>query len=153
MKNIASDYLLFQLDSQNYAFPLNSVFTVIPSQSITELESSIDFFCGIIDYHGEILPVINLRKKFRLNDSEMKISDRFIIAETDNGKIGFIVDAVDEIISVIPEEITESTTIFNGLSYVRLVNLETGIVMLHDPEKILTEPDYIEMKRVLDAHN
>ncbi|MEN6619162.1 MAG: chemotaxis protein CheW [Rikenellaceae bacterium] len=144
--------LCFVIDSQKYALPLDSVEVVIRSQAITVLESSVASFCGIIDFHGEIIPVISLRKRFGLADHTIRITDRFIIVKLDNKKAGIIADDVGDIIYIQSDQIIESSEIFKGLRYIRILNRENGIILIYDMNSIFNEEEEIELLRLSELY-
>lgn len=153
MENFTSEYLCFVIDGQSYALPLDSIEVVIRAQTITELENKAPFFHGIIDLHGEIVPIISLRKRFNLDEVQIRLTDRFIIINLKKFKVGINVDQVTDIIKVSPDEVIESTEIYRGLRYMKILNRESGIVFIYDMDSILDKDEEIELQRVLESFN
>jgi len=152
MEKYTSEFLCFVIDEQYYALPLESIDVVIRAQTITELENKAPFFHGIIDLHGVIVPIISLRKRFSLEEINVKLTDRFIIINSENRRVGIIVDEVANIITVAPEEILESSEIYSGLRYLKIINRENGIVFIYDLNSLLDKNEEVELQKILDSY-
>ncbi|MFA6334903.1 MAG: chemotaxis protein CheW [Bacteroidales bacterium] len=153
MKNNSSEFLCFVVENQRFALPLNRVDIVIRSQAVTRLENNIDFLCGVIDLHGDIIPIISLRKRFRLTETDIDITDRFIIVDAGSRRVGIIAEQVDDIITIPNDELKESTEIFNGLRYIRIFSQENGIVLIYDIDSIIDKNEEIELQKVWQSLN
>lgn len=153
MKNNSSEFLCFVVENQRFALPLNRVDIVIRSQAVTRLENNIDFLCGVIDLHGDIIPIISLRKRLRLTETVIDITDRFIIVDTGSRRVGIIAEQVDDIITIPNDELKESTEIFNGLRYIRIFSQENGIVLIYDIDSIIDKNEEIELQKVWQSLN
>jgi chemotaxis signal transduction protein len=64
-----------------------------------------------------------------------------------------IVDEVTNIIKVSAEELVESSEIFCGLRYIRILNSESGIVLIYDLDSIIDDKEEIELQRLLESYN
>jgi len=80
--NDSSSLLVFRLDDQRYAFFLSIVVEVVRAVEITPLPSAPDIILGIINVRGTVVPVVNLRTRFRLPERNLEPDDRIIIART-----------------------------------------------------------------------
>jgi len=152
MEKYTSEFLCFIIDEQCYALPLESIEVVIRAQTITEMENKSPFLHGIIDLHGVIVPIISLRKRFSIQEAKIRLTDRFIIINTGKRSLGIIVDEVTNIITVAPEEILESSEIFNGLRYMKVVASESGFIFIYDLNSLLDNNEEIELKKILDSY-
>lgn len=152
MNNSSSEILCFIIDGQKFALPLNAIDIVIRSQAITHLENTLSFLCGVIDLHGEIIPIISLRKKFHMTEADIKITDRFIIVNTEKRKVGIIAEQVEDIIQVQEDQVKESTDLFRGLRHIRVLNREDGMVLIYDIESIIDKDEEIGLQQVLSSY-
>lgn len=94
-------YVGFNLDGKSYALHISTVERIVRAVEITPLPKIPDIILGIINNKGQIIPVINIRKHFHLREREVALSDQFIIANTPNLTIAFVVDAVNDVIEYI----------------------------------------------------
>src|SRR5262245_7366526 len=72
-------YLIFKLEGHQYTLPLSKVDRVVSAVYVTPLPKASEVVLGIINIQGQVIPVINLRKRFRLSEREVEPSDQFII--------------------------------------------------------------------------
>ena len=137
MSNKGTEILCFTLDEQRFAVPLYSVERVLRAQAVTVVPDSPEFICGVIDYHGEVIAVINLRRRFNLQSRPeellVELNDRFIIAKTLSGKLALIVDEVEGVL--IPDEMDlyEAKQVFpkidTGLKLVNILREDKGCLL------------------------
>lgn len=97
------DYLIFKLAEKDYAIPLLQVKEVIEMQETTFVPGYPAYFKGILNLRGEITSVIDLGHKLEVNKDAK--SAKAIIVLNSNPLIGFMVDSVESVISLLAEEI------------------------------------------------
>ena len=113
-----------------------------------------DFVMGTINYHGDFLPVVNLRKIFLLPQRDLELSDQLILATTQKSKVALWVDAVNEIAELTDDEITKTDTILMDISYMdSLFKLRDGIVLIHELDKFLTAEHTAKLDAALLQRN
>ncbi len=106
VKSEICQFVIFQLGSEYFCIDLLSVREIIRLTGITKIPESPPFVEGVITIRGEIVPVIDLRKRFDFKVEETGHKDnRIMIVEADNHIIGFIVDAVREVLRIELSEI------------------------------------------------
>ncbi len=91
-------YLMFQLDNRTYALPLESVQRVLRVVDIVPVPDSPPVMEGVINLHGDIVPVFNLRRWFKLPETPIRLNDRLILVQTGETMAAFLVDAVLDIL-------------------------------------------------------
>lgn len=102
-KNAVVQMIVFNLGTEEYAVPITSVQEIIMSQKPTRIPKSPVFVEGVINLRGQIIPIIDGRKKFNLlTDKDIKEHDtddtRIMLLEVKQDTIGLIVDKVSEVI-------------------------------------------------------
>lgn len=131
--------VVFTLDQQRYALYLSTVDRVVLTVEVTPLPKAPAIVLGVINIQGEIIPVINIRKRFHLTDQELKVSDHIVIAHTSRRAVALIVDAVSGILELSEERIVAAERILPRTEYVEgVVKLEDGLVLIHDLDKFLS---------------
>jgi purine-binding chemotaxis protein CheW len=73
---LAGDLILFSLDERRFALPLRSVERVVRAVDITPLPDAPQMVLGVIDVQGEIVSVINLRRRCRMPERELQLTDQ-----------------------------------------------------------------------------
>ena len=99
--------VIFKIDEQVMALPVNRVERVIWAVEITGLPGQAEHMLGVIDVEGETMNVINLRNILGLNKRELDLDDHIVIIEEDNNFAAFIVDKVEGVIHFAPEDFSE----------------------------------------------
>jgi len=139
-------YIIFSVDDQYYALPIGNVKQIIRAVHTTAVPEAPELLLGLINMGGEIIPVINIRKQFKLPQRETAISDRIIIAHPPPHTIAFIVDEITDIAEFSEADITPSTEIFPKMEdYVSAMAKYNGhTVLIYDigclfPEQTIEE--------------
>lgn len=131
--------VVFTLDMQRYAIRLSKVERVIRVVELTPLPQAPEIVLGVVNVQGRIVPVVNIRKRFRLPEQEMSLSDQLIIAHTSRRTVGLMVDAVIGVVDRSEKEVTAAEKILPNLEHVEgVVKLEDGMVLIHDLDKFLS---------------
>ncbi|EEG76395.1 chemotaxis protein CheW [Dethiobacter alkaliphilus] len=89
--------VLFNLNNEEFALPVNQVREVIKIPEVTKLPGTADYVQGVVTIRGKVIPVINLKKRFRLPVNGIQESSKIIIAESGREVVGLIVDHVNEV--------------------------------------------------------
>ena len=96
-------FLTFSIDKEVYGIEIKFVTEIIGIQKITQVPEVPNYVRGIINLRGKIIPVIDVRLKFRKDAMEYNDRTCIIVIDIDQISVGLIVDNVAEVI-VIPEE-------------------------------------------------
>lgn len=131
--------VVFTMENEEFACSINNVREVLKMIKFTPLPRSLDFVEGVINMRGEVLPVIDLRKRLGLPDAERTDNSRIIIVEVEERMVGLIVDAVNEVISLDNEQIQEVPTQVAGGK----TDLITGVGKVDDRMLIILDLDRI----------
>lgn len=131
--------IAFTLDDQRFALSISSVNRIIRVVGITPLPKGPDIVIGIINMQGNIIPVVNIRKRFCLPDREIILSDQIIITHTSKRTMGIVVNSVIGLIESAEEKIISSGAIVPGIEYVEgVIKLEDGLILIHDIDRFLS---------------
>lgn len=135
----SSQYVVFTLDDQRYTLPLAGVDRVLPAAYITPLPQAPEIIMGVINVQGLIIPVVNLRKRFRLTERELELSDQFIVGKTKRRTVALVVDTVLGVADFLAHEITPSPHIVSGLSPITgVIKTADDILLIHDLDTCLS---------------
>ncbi len=140
-------YVVFTLDGQRYALHLSTVERIIRVVEMTSLPKAPDIVLGIVNVEGQIIPVVNIRKRFRLPERELNLSDVLIIAQIPRRTVALVADEVSGVIEGSGQDVTEAREILPRMEYVKgVVKLKDGLILINDLENFL----FLEEERALD---
>lgn len=145
----SSELLIFTLDAQRYALPLDAVVRIVRAAEITPLPNAPPVVLGALDIEGTIFPVLSLRRRLELPDREVTITDHFLVADTARRTVILVIDAPQGVRNVPHDRITRGTEVVPGLgAHLRgVVALDDGLVLIHDLEAFLS----LEEEAALDT--
>jgi purine-binding chemotaxis protein CheW len=143
-------YVAFELDEHRYALKLKDVARVINVVSITPLPQAPSIVLGVINNHGQIIPVVNLRRRFNLSERQLELSDRLIIARTPKRNVALLVDAVNGVIEIPPSSISTASSILPDTKYIDgVIKLSDGLILVHDLAQLLSLEEETSLTAVL----
>lgn len=108
-------YMVFVINNQKYALSSKYITEIIEILLITKVPFLPEYMKGIINLRSTIIPVMDARMRFGMEPIEYSERTCIIIIENEANKIGLIVDAVNEVLTIPPKQIMESTKEKNDL--------------------------------------
>lgn len=146
--NESLQLVVFTLDEQRYALHLPSVERAIRMIEITPLPSAPEIVFGVINLHGAVIPVLNIRKRFGLPEREPDLGNQLIIAHTARRAVALAVDTVSDVVDLPSGELVAPEMILPQLEFVEgVVKLDDGLVFIHDLDAFLS----LEEEQTLQA--
>jgi len=107
--------VVFNLSNEDYGVDIAAVDGIVKMQAITAVPRAPSFVEGITNLRGEVLPVVDLRKRFGLPQGEATKETRIVNVEVDGIKVGMVVDAVSEVLRVSEEDIEPPSPIITTI--------------------------------------
>lgn len=145
-----NQYVVFILDGQQYALHLYIVERILRIVEITPLPKAPEIVMGVINAGGEVIPVVNIRKRFRLSEREIDLNDHLIIANTSRRTVALMVDTVAGVNKYSEQEIIAADEVLPGLEYVEgVAKLREGMILIHDIDKFLSLEEDKELASAL----
>ena len=136
---LLDQHVIFTLDDQQYSLPLSNIERIVPAAYVTLLPKAPDIVTGIINIQGQVVPVINLRRRFQLPERLLDPADQFIIAHTLQRTVVLVVDAVIGVINIPNRALVHQADILPSLEHVAgAVKQEDGIILIYDLEACLS---------------
>ena len=139
-------FLVFRLGDDEFGLPIESVDEVarVPDQ-ITRLPRTPKFLEGVVNLRGEVLPVVDQRRRFDMPALAERATRRLVVVRTERHKAGLIVDSVSEVLRCPVDRIEPAPNLSNETVKLvhGVVNLEQAgrIVLLLDPAELLTRAE------------
>lgn len=145
-----AEYVVLCLDDLRVALPLSLVERVVRSVSLTPLPDAPEIVLGVVNVGGDIIPAVNMRRRFRLPDRAIALSDQFVIAHTRRRTVALVADAVSGISEYAAMDIAGADTILPGLEYIDgVVRLDDGLMLVHSLDRCLSLEEEISLDRAM----
>jgi len=137
-------YLTFTLAGEDYGIEILQVKEIIGMMPITSVPRTPTFFKGVINLRGKVIPVVDLRLRFGMEEKEYTPQTCIVVVEANkNGvteTIGVVVDSVSEVVNIKTEE-TEEAPSFSGMVDTEFISAmaktDAGVKILLDINKVL----------------
>ncbi len=99
-------YVVIQIGSEQYGIDIKYVDNIVRVQHATRVPKVAEYIRGVINLRGEVIPIMNVRLKMNLEDTEDTKNTRIIIVKLEQyGMVGLIVDEVKEVLTVSLEDV------------------------------------------------
>ena len=155
MAGLAGKYLTFLLANEEYGLEIMKVQEIIGIMPVTKVPRVPDYIRGVINLRGRIIPTVDLRKKFGIEEVEDTERTCIIVVELQNAKgkinMGIIVDEVAEVMDFDAKSIDSAPEFGANLdtSFILGVGVVKGSVkILLDVDKVLTTEEISEMEEI-----
>jgi purine-binding chemotaxis protein CheW len=143
--------LVFSIDGKRYAIHLQAVVRVVPAVEITPLTEGPDIVSGVINAQGQVIPLLNIRKKFRLQERAIDLDDNIVIVKGSKWTVAFAVDSTEGVIERRHEEIIPAENILPDMEYTEgVLKMHDDLVFLYDIDKALTSEEKGKLEAVME---
>jgi purine-binding chemotaxis protein CheW len=150
-----TQYLTFMLDEEVFALDVAQVREILEYSSVTKVPQTPEFMRGVINLRGSVVPVIDLRLKFGMTETEQTINTCIIVAEVsvddETILLGALADSVQEVSEMEPDQIEAAPHIGTRLSADFIKGMgkrDNQFVMILDIDKVFTK---YELEAVQDS--
>lgn len=109
-------YLSFKLSGENYAIPLLYVKEVIALVKTTAIPGSPNYYKGVFNLRGQIVPIIDLRLRMKFSKAETTPETSVIILNLNEEPCGVIVDSVENVLSILDKDVSQAPNVDNAKS-------------------------------------
>jgi len=135
-------YLTFDIEEETYGLFLKDSKEIIKTPKITNVPNTADHIIGVINLRGQVVPVVNLKKKLNLNKGEDESfkEKKIIVTNIKDIIIGVLVDNVREVVTLNVDNIEEMTDSRRGLKedFIEgVVNYDNDLLVIINVEKVL----------------
>lgn len=150
--NQAHQFVVFTLDEQRYAVPLSAVERIVRMVEITPVPQTLEIVLGVINAQGQIIPVVDIRKRLCLPAHEPHPGDHLLIARTAKRGVALVVDAVSEVVTLSSRDVVLGETILAQLAYVTgAVKRPDGLILIHDFDRFLSLEEEQALHDAIDS--
>lgn len=150
-------FIVFKLGGDEYGLPIASVDEVVRvPETLTRLPKAPGFIEGVMNLRGRVVPVIDQRRRFKLEGESERRRERIVVVRIDHMQAGFIVDAVSEIVTIPQNQLRPTPELAADGSQVidRIANLdpEGRMILLLEPRELLDRAEKDLLAAMDDGH-
>ncbi|NWN91679.1 chemotaxis protein CheW [Marinobacter adhaerens] len=141
-------YVTFQLENETYGLNVMQIQEVLRYTEIAPVPGAPDYVLGIINLRGNVVTVIDTRRRFGLADAEVTDASRVVVMESGDQVMGILVDSVAEVVYLKASEIETAPNVGNEESarFIQGVcNKDGELIILVDFDKMLTDHEWAEV--------
>lgn len=139
-----SQVVSFRLANEEYCLDIMRVQEINLMGEITEIPEVPPYIRGLINLRGKVIPIVDLRKRFRLQAADSSEQTRIIVVNADQNIFGIVVDAVSEVLRIDAGQIESPPAGLVGLDQAcikGLVKMDDKIMILLNIDRILSHDD------------
>jgi purine-binding chemotaxis protein CheW len=144
--------VVFDLAKEHYAVDISTVEGIIKLQAITAVPRAPAFVEGVTNLRGEVLPVLDLRKRFGLAAVESRSKEaRIVVVIMGGKKVGMIVDAVSEVLRVADEAIEPPSPIVSTVdsAFIRgIAKVGEKLIIMLDLGRVLSVEEQRSLQKI-----
>lgn len=143
--------IIFRLKDEEYGVDVNQVLSIERMQPITRVPNVPVFVQGVINLRGVVTPVIDLRKRFGLDETEYDDLTRIVIVQMEDKEVGLIVDAANDVIDISVDIVEEPPAALGAVDVEYLegvAKLDGRLLVLLNLEKVLSKEEVAEVAAI-----
>jgi purine-binding chemotaxis protein CheW len=140
----ANEFLTFTLGHEEYGVEILKVQEIRSHEAVTTIANAPEFIKGVVNLRGVIVPIVDMRIKFRLEKVEYNQFTVVIILNVADRVVGMVVDSVSDVITLSPDQIRPAPAFGAALDTEYIIGLGTldkRMLILMDIEKLMTGQD------------
>jgi len=143
MNNIKTieQVVVFLLNKQRFAIPLNMVKQIIRAVEVTTVPNAPQTICGVINYHGSVIPVYDFHQRIGISGVITKPGNRFIITSMSDFVIALRVDDIVGIEQLNKDNLVISESIHDGLEIYGVIKTTDRLVIVYNLEAFLNSEE------------
>ncbi len=139
-----SRFLSFFVNEEQYGIDISSIKEIIAIMEITDIPRTPDFIEGVVNLRGLIIPVVDVRSKFGLEKKEHDMNTAIIIYEIKGVGIGFIVDRVEDVLTIDNDELSKPPEFGSNINteFIKYVSeVDKNVILILDMDKIFEDDE------------
>ena len=145
--------VVFSLGGEVYGVNINTVREIIRMQDITRVPNAPEFVEGIINLRGKVIPIVDLRRRFALDEAEQSENSRIVVVDIAGEDIGVTVDAVTEVLRIAGDSVEPTGDVIatDDSYYIEgIAKVGDSLIILLDLDKVLGTEDQAALKRTTE---
>ena len=147
---LGEPYLLFELDGQRYGLRAAAVREITWAVQTVSVPGSLPHVEGALDYRGEIVAALDVRRRFGLASRAVALADHLIIAAAGGRTVALRVDRAVDVAEIADVDVAPVTGTLPGAGPVTgIARHADGLVLIHDLDTFLADAEERELTRAL----
>ena len=146
--------VVFQVADEHYAVDIGGVREILRLPEITRVPHSPTFVEGVINPRGTVIPVIDLHKRFGIEQRDSTNDTRVMVLNVGDALVGAIVDSVSEVMTFTEDQIepVDKLSVTISAEYITgVAKMEDRLVILLDYESVLGASESAEVDSLLES--
>jgi chemotaxis signal transduction protein len=147
----------FMLGAEEFGVPISQIQEIDRLGKVTKVPNAAQFIEGVTNLRGEVIPVLDTRKRFELETKPSDDRTRIIIVDLNGVKTGLVVDSVREVLNLAKKDIAPPPEAIGSgidqqfISGIGKVDAGKRMIVLLDVEKILSRQEHVHLSEVSHA--
>lgn len=146
--------VVFRMGEQRYGVDIRNVLGIEKVQTITDVPQTYDFIKGVISLRGDITPVIDLKERLQIGETEHAEQTRILIINMNTIQIGLLVDEATDVMDIDADHVEPTPEVLNGInaSFLKgVAKVGDDLLVLLELEKVLTLDEVNQVSEVIES--
>jgi len=154
LAGLAGKYLTFNLEEEGYGLEILKVQEIIGIQTITKIPRTPGYVKGVINLRGKVIPVIDLRLKFSMEEQDITRESCIIVVQVERDQtaliIGILVDEVSEVLDIAEGQIEAAPSLGTQVDtkfILGMAKTESTVKILLDIDRVLSAEEMDQLQK------
>jgi len=154
LAGLAGKYLTFNLGEEGYGLEILKVQEIIGIQTITKIPRTPEYVKGVINLRGKVIPVIDLRLKFSMEEQDITRESCIIVVQVERDQtaliIGILVDEVSEVLDIAEGQIEAAPSLGTQVDtkfILGMAKTESAVKILLDIDRVLSAEEMDQLQK------
>ncbi len=138
----------FLLGEERFALDIMVIDSIVEVGKIVRIPESREYVEGVMNLRGNVIPIINLKKKFGMKSVERPQTAKIVVVNLDDRRVGLLVDQVHEVLTITDQQIEQAPTDVSGSKsnlILGIAKLGEELLIILNAKEILTTQEQIEL--------
>lgn len=145
------EVLIFEVGGQRYALPSSSVRQVVRAVTVVPLPRAPAIVEGVIDVRGTLVPVLDIRSRFRLPPKPLEHTDHLVLGWAGSRPVAVRADRALDLVRLDAAQVEDARRAAPGVEYVAgVAKLDGGLVLIHDLQTFLWADEVVALDQAID---
>ncbi|HWI55130.1 MAG TPA: chemotaxis protein CheW [Desulfobacteria bacterium] len=149
--NAECQFVVFGIGTEEYGVPITQIKEINRLTTATKVPKSPTFIEGIINLRGQIIPIVDLKKRFDLELTEYTGDARIIVIQVSSSTFGVLVDSVSEVLRISTSDIEPAPNIVSGIDsrYITgVAKVGERLLIMLDLDKLLSDEEKTQLHTI-----
>lgn len=145
----SSKFVTFIIDNETYGIDVNRVQEIIGVIPIAHIPNSAEYLKGVINLRGRVVPVIDVRMKFRMKEREYDSTTVILIVEMNENAVGLIVDSVSDVLDIPADSMHDysgADAKIKSTSIERIASVNNELILILNLDKMIEEGEIASLE-------